>query len=316
MRFPLTSLLALTVSLTLAACGEKEESNSGDQPLSPGPEGAGGSAPSASAPSNSSPTTSSAPTSTPSVPTSTPTPSAPTPTAPTPTETAAPSTPGPEGTTPEPTAPTPTTPEGSGGAGGMTGAGGSGGTPAAAGGESTGGNHSNGGAGGADPGPSGGEFTLTSTKLVDGDEIPDDYTCEGKQFGTGPMPDLTWSGAPEGTLSFALTFVDTTLIPGNTNGYHWALWDIPANVTQIAEGPTSSTAPAGSKQYSPLGAGFLGPCPSFQGTNTDEYAFVLYAMNVETLPNPPNNVQQLVALFEANSIAKVELTGWSDAAPR
>lgn len=200
----------------------------------------------------------------------------------------------------------------------MTGAGGSGGVPEAAGGGAAGGGESSGGSGGTDPGPSGGEFTLTSTKLEDGDEIPDDYTCEGKAFGTGPMPDLSWSGVPEGTLSFALTFVDTTLIPGNTNGYHWALWDIPANITQIAEGPTSSTAPTGSKQFSPLGAGFLGPCPSIgrrENRNTDDYAFVLYALNVETLPDPPNNVQQLEALFEANSIAKVELTGWSDAAP-
>jgi phosphatidylethanolamine-binding protein (PEBP) family uncharacterized protein len=39
------------------------------------------------------------------------------------------------------------------------------------------------------------------------------------------------SGAPAGTMSFAMVFVDTTIINASMTdqrGYHSAIWDIPA----------------------------------------------------------------------------------------
>jgi hypothetical protein len=40
----------------------------------------------------------------------------------------------------------------------------------------------------------GGEFTITSTAFSDGDEMPDEYTCEGKSFTGSIAPPLEWSG--------------------------------------------------------------------------------------------------------------------------
>ncbi len=176
-----------------------------------------------------------------------------------------------------------------------------------------------GGMSGANPEPTG-DFVLSSTAFMNGDDIPDEFTCEGKQFGTGPMPDLSWTPGPEGTLSYAITFIDITLAPDNMNGYHWALWDIPAEVTSLPSGEVTGAEPAepaGSRQYTPLNpVGFLGPCPSFGGLTTDEYAFVVYALSVATIPNPPNNVAELEQLFLDNALATADLTGFSDAAPQ
>ncbi len=173
------------------------------------------------------------------------------------------------------------------------------------------------GMGGAGETPAG-EFTLTSTAFSDGDELPDEFTCEGKQFSTGPIPDLSWTAGPEGTLSYAITFIDLTLSP-DQNAYHWAMWDIPPDVTSLPGGEISGAEPAepaGSKQYTPLNpVGFLGPCPGLVGPNTDEYAFVVYALSVESIPNPPNNVKELEQLFLESALATTEMRCFSDAAP-
>lgn len=47
-------------------------------------------------------------------------------------------------------------------------------------------------------------FTLRCSAFEDGKEIPSEYTCEGIDV----SPELTWSGAPEGTKTFALVVDD------------------------------------------------------------------------------------------------------------
>ena len=70
-------------------------------------------------------------------------------------------------------------------------------------------------------------------------------TCDGHGFGTGTNPNLTWSGAPPGTMSYALVFKDISLLADTSSsaaetdiniqhGYHWAMWDIPATATHLS----------------------------------------------------------------------------------
>jgi Raf kinase inhibitor-like YbhB/YbcL family protein len=93
-------------------------------------------------------------------------------------------------------------------------------------------------------------------------------------------PELRWAGAPAGTQSFALVLFDVTY--GQT---HWALWNIPANVTLLAANVPKDTAmpatPAGARQsnanFATGGDGYFGPhvpCNIFQ--------FVLYALSIST----------------------------------
>jgi Raf kinase inhibitor-like YbhB/YbcL family protein len=93
-------------------------------------------------------------------------------------------------------------------------------------------------------------------------------------------PELRWAGAPAGTQSFALVLFDVSY--GQT---HWALWNIPADVTVLAANVAKDTAmpatPAGARQSNAIfatgGDGYFGPhvpCNVFQ--------FVLYALSIST----------------------------------
>jgi Raf kinase inhibitor-like YbhB/YbcL family protein len=92
-------------------------------------------------------------------------------------------------------------------------------------------------------------------------------------------PELRWSGAPAGTQSFALVLMDATY-----GQAHWAIWNIPTNVSMLAANVAQDTAtpptPAGSRQSNANfatqgGDGYFGPhvpCNVFQ--------FRLYALSV------------------------------------
>jgi Raf kinase inhibitor-like YbhB/YbcL family protein len=137
-------------------------------------------------------------------------------------------------------------------------------------------------------------------------------------------PELSWSGAPAGTKSFALLCIDsdcpTVGDDVNKEGrsvkkslpraefMHWALVDIPASVAQIAEGACSQGVtprgkqsphgPAGSRQgkndYTGWFAGdkdmagtylgYDGPCPPWNDELPHHYRFELHALDLERCP--------------------------------
>jgi phosphatidylethanolamine-binding protein (PEBP) family uncharacterized protein len=148
---------------------------------------------------------------------------------------------------------------GTGGAMGMGGATGSGGTTGSA-------------------GSSGGTMTLTSPDQVEGAKFGTAYTCAASNgtFGAGVNPELDWANVPSGTMSFAITFIDTKLGATSAMGQHWAIWDIPATVRQFPKATTTLTGElAGAMQTNK----YLAPCPS----GNDTYEFTLYALAAATL---------------------------------
>ena len=187
-----------------------------------------------------------------------------------------------------------------GGASGSTGAAGAGGGAAGTGGRGGsaggGGGASGGAAGSGAAGASGGAggFALASNTIADGAMLPKDSTCE-TTMSMSQMPELHWTGAPAATKSFAMAFVDTSLIPANTNGYHSVLWDVPPAVAMLPYGLPAGSPPAGvaglesvKQKKAPSGAAWLGPCPNFPSTTetkTDNYEFRLYALGVDSLPS-------------------------------
>lgn len=191
---------------------------------------------------------------------------------------------------------------GSGGAGGSLGAGGSGG-----------------GAGG------GGAFKLTSSEHVEGAVFADPLTCAG----VGRSPSLAWTAGPAGTKSYAITFLDETLVAqNNANGYHWVIWDIPAATLALPQNlPAGATltSPVTAKQFSPANGfdklpanAYFGPCPNAIGntTNTDTYAFTIYALSVEQLTGNLNGVKNIEAAIKATApLATTALHGTSMAKP-
>ena len=207
---------------------------------------------------------------------------------------------------------------GSASTGGMSGgSGGAAGNPGA--GSHGGGAGSGGGSGGGAP------FELTSSEHAEGAVFADALTCAG----VGRSPALAWTAGPAGTKSYAITFLDETLTAkGNANGYHYVIWDIPVGILALPQNLPSGaslTTPVVAKQLSPANGfdnlpanTYFGPCPNAIGntTNTDTYAFTLYALPVERLTGTLTSVKSVeTAIKAANPLAMTALHGTSMAKP-
>ncbi len=117
-------------------------------------------------------------------------------------------------------------------------------------------------------------LTVTSTSFADGAEIPAKYAG-----GTGISPQLSWTGAPEGTAAYVLVMhdVDVAVPAGNLAGdiTHWVVYNIPTTTTSIPEG---GPIPSGAGQLSMRGPQYMGPAPP-AGHPFHHYVFQLYALN-------------------------------------
>lgn len=114
------------------------------------------------------------------------------------------------------------------------------------------------------------------------------FGCDGDNR----SPELHWSGAPEGTKSFALTVYDPDA-PTGSGWWHWVIFNIPADATSLpadAGNPTKKLAPAGSVQSrTDFGQkGFGGACPP-KGHGLHHYQFTLYALDVEKFDIDPDS---------------------------
>ena len=136
-------------------------------------------------------------------------------------------------------------------------------------------------------------FTLTSATFKDGTMMPK-KVANMNQPGANPNPNcvgenvspqLSWSGAPEGTKSFALTMVDPEG-RGGLGVFHWVAYGIPANVTSFAEGEVSKTSDKYVGGKSTQGVGyFSGPCtPS---GSPHHYTFKIIATDLDPKELPP-----------------------------
>lgn len=124
-------------------------------------------------------------------------------------------------------------------------------------------------------------FTVTSSDITDGQPLP--MPQVSGVLGAGGQdvsPQLSWSGFPAETRSFAVTCFDPDA-PTASGFWHWALADIPADVTELessANPPTGAISvrnDAGSTGY--VGAG---PPP---GHGPHRYVFAVHAVDVEKL---------------------------------
>ena len=168
-----------------------------------------------------------------------------------------------------------------------------------------------GGAGGAGGAAGAGGFAISSPDFAYCGAMPTAMTCDGHAFGTGTNPTLNWSGAPTGTMSYALVFKDISLL-ADTNastaetdiniqhGYHWAMWDIPATATHLGTGSMTgyhSADISGALQWSQRNNyGYFPPCPNpFPAGDSrftcslslDSYSYTLYAFSFAHLPSLP-----------------------------
>jgi Raf kinase inhibitor-like YbhB/YbcL family protein len=148
-------------------------------------------------------------------------------------------------------------------------------------------------------------LTITSPAFAADGEIPGVYTGEGSDV----SPPLAWTGAPEGTKSFAL-IVDDPDAPDpkapKLTYVHWVLYNLPADCTGLPEG--ASPLPAGTREGKNdwKRTGYGGPCPP---VGRHRYFFKLYALDIE-LPDlrHPTKVQ-LLSATQNHVLVQAELIG-------
>lgn len=136
---------------------------------------------------------------------------------------------------------------------------------------------------------------ITSPAFAEGGSIPSPFTCEGSDR----SPELTWSGAPEGTQSFVL-IVDDPDAPDPKAPkmvyVHWVLYNLPANATHLREGIAPDALPTGTLEgvNDWKRTGYGGPCPPI---GRHRYYHKLYALDT-VLPdlNKPTKDQVLSAM--------------------
>ncbi|MGJ8516200.1 YbhB/YbcL family Raf kinase inhibitor-like protein [Carnimonas bestiolae] len=170
---------------------------------------------------------------------------------------------------------------------------------------------------------------LSSQSITDGERIAKRFAFaapdEAEHFvlSDNVSPHLQWSGVPEGTKSFVVTCVDPDVpsevtdvnqedreVPASlkrVDFYHWVLFDIPAEVTEIAEGAHSDgvtkrgksgpEAPQGWRHalndYTSFVAGddelkgnyygYDGPFPPWNDAIEHRYVFTVYAIDTSYL---------------------------------
>ena len=189
----------------------------------------------------------------------------------------------------------------------------------------------------------------------DGEPIPEKYAfCAPADEGRVTMapnrsPAIRWSGAPDGTRSYAVICNDPDVpsvaddvnqegrtIPADlprVDFCHWALVDVPAGVTALDEGADSDGVTPGGKppgqtahgvrgvnRYTEWFAGdegmagdyggYDGPCPPWNDAIVHRYVFTVYALDVETLGlSGAFGREEALAAMEGHVLAEGSWTG-------
>jgi Raf kinase inhibitor-like YbhB/YbcL family protein len=146
---------------------------------------------------------------------------------------------------------------------------------------------------------------LSSPAVSDAQRIPRRFTCDGEDLS---VP-LRWSDAPPETRSFVLLCDDPDAPAGVW--HHWAVYDIPPDRTELAEGIGRTGAKSGLKQaINDFGQpGYGGPCPP-RRHGLHHYHFRLLALTVEHLPvRSKPSCQEVERQARRHAIAEAALVG-------
>ena len=156
-------------------------------------------------------------------------------------------------------------------------------------------------------------FTLSSSDVSEGGTIASVQVYKGFGCaGDNVSPELSWSGAPAGTKSFALTVYDPDA-PTGSGWWHWLIVNIPPSVTKLAKNAGNQSAKLAPKMSiqtrTDFGApGYGGPCPP-KGDAPHHYIFTVFALDTDKLPVDAKASAALVGFnLHAHTLSKATLT--------
>jgi hypothetical protein len=156
-------------------------------------------------------------------------------------------------------------------------------------------------------------LSLKSPTIADGatltaEQVFDGFGCTGKNV----SPELKWTAGPKDTKSYAITVYDPDA-PTGSGWWHWVVYNIPANVTQLAAGagePTGKGLPPGASQgRTDFGThAFGGACPP-PGDKPHRYIFTVNALKTEKIDVSADASAAMIGyMINANSLGKASFT--------
>lgn len=135
------------------------------------------------------------------------------------------------------------------------------------------------------------DFEVTSTDIAHNQPMESRHAsgAMGIEGGGDVSPQLSWSGYPEGTKSFAVTVYDPDA-PTASGFWHWSAFNIPVTTTSLPSGAGTdggNDLPQGAVQLNNDGGfrGFVGAAPP-AGHGRHHYHVVVHAVDVPELEVP------------------------------
>ena len=143
-----------------------------------------------------------------------------------------------------------------------------------------------------------GELTISSPAFENNSNIPDTYTCKGKNI----SPPLLIGNIPASAKSLALVLED----PDAPSGIfvHWVMWNIPPGTREISENSSPRGAQQGLNDFRKRG--YIGPCPP---SGTHRYFFKIYVLDTLLRLQSGSAKKDLEKAMKGHIIDQASLTG-------
>ncbi|MGE5125707.1 MAG: YbhB/YbcL family Raf kinase inhibitor-like protein [Betaproteobacteria bacterium] len=150
-------------------------------------------------------------------------------------------------------------------------------------------------------------LSLSSPAFVPGGEIPEQFTCEGRDL----SPALEWTGVPEAAKSLVL-IVDDPDAPDpkapKMTWVHWVLYNLPPTAQGLVQAVGRRDLPAGTREGTNdwKRTGYGGPCPPI---GRHRYFHKLYALDTMLPDLGPATKPEVEAAMKGHVLAHAELMG-------